>query len=378
MDQRNLRIGYDAKRLYKNFTGLGYYSRTLVSNIKKKFSFTSIFLFTPGTVRNSDTESFFSDDFHLIKPKRNKFLWRTLQISRLLKKYNIDIYHGLSHELPIGIEKSGVKSVVTIHDLIYLFYPEDFPWIDRKVYNWKFRNSCKKANQIVSISDSTKRDLIKYFKLEPDKITVIPQGYSSIFDKEFNSEEKLELRKKYNLPDKYILYVGSIIKRKNLKVLIKAFEQIESNLVIVGTGKNRYSTECRQMVRKLKLTEKIHFIERPGREDLPGIYQNASCLAFPSLYEGFGIPILEAFASRCPVACSDRTSFPEVGGEAVLYFDPSDPISIANSLLKLNEDPTLRAELIQKGIQRLKLFDRENIAQQYFDVYQKLLTSSLS
>ncbi|MBK8808906.1 MAG: glycosyltransferase [Bacteroidales bacterium] len=184
-----LKIGFDAKRLFNNYTGLGNYSRTLVSNLQINFPDNEYFLYSPSAKNNAQTENFYSDSFKIIKPNHFfKNYWRTFGVVNNIIADDLDIYHGLSHELPIGAQKSRTTNIVTIHDLLYLLYPDNFSAIDRKIYDFKFRHACKVADKIVAISNNTKKDIITYFGIEPEKISVIYQTCSDIYKRKISQE----------------------------------------------------------------------------------------------------------------------------------------------------------------------------------------------
>src|SRR5688572_28278724 len=171
-----MKIGYDAKRLFTNFTGLGNYSRSLVHHYHSVFPEDELFLFTPDIKADPRTEPFLQDrSLHIIQPKKKNPFWRTFDMVKDIQQTNVDIYHGLSHELPVGMSRINVARVVTIHDLIFKYYHEDHPWLDRKIYDWKWKHACRIANKIIAIIEQTKNDLIHYYNIEPEKITVIYQ-----------------------------------------------------------------------------------------------------------------------------------------------------------------------------------------------------------
>ena len=237
-----MKIGFDAKRAFCNRTGLGNYSRTLIKGLASQFSEDSLSLYTPFVV--SDLTQWFNylkeknTSIEMLTPTGwlfNQFpaLWRAFKLSSLLG--NQDIFHGLSHELPRGIEKSGVKSIVTIHDLIYLRYPDFFSKIDQTIYNYKFRHSCEVADLIVAISEQTKKDIIEFFDVDEKRIRVVYQSCNPIY----YDDKKVEY--KMDLPEKFLLFVGSFNERKNILTSIDAFSKNvskfpELKFILVGSG----------------------------------------------------------------------------------------------------------------------------------------------
>ena len=173
-----LRIGYDAKRLFNNFTGLGNYSRTLLANLAEYYPDNAYFLYSPKIAKNDETHFFLNSAlFNVQLPKRGPgAYWRSVGIKRDLLKHKIQLFHGLSHEIPLGLEKANIRSIVTIHDLIFERFPEHYPFIDRKIYSLKFRYACRHADHIVAISENTKQDIIEFYDIPPEKISVIYQS----------------------------------------------------------------------------------------------------------------------------------------------------------------------------------------------------------
>ncbi|MEL6944605.1 MAG: glycosyltransferase family 1 protein, partial [Bacteroidota bacterium] len=235
-----LNIAFDAKRLYNNFTGLGNYSRTLVQNLARHFPEHHYHLYTPKIKKNSETLPFLEHPQLQTQLPNTAFksFWRTFNIKKDLLKANIDIYHGLSHEIPVGIHKTGIKSVVSIHDLVIKRYPNYFPWLDRQIYDWKFRYACEHADAIVAISESTKQDIIEFYDIPAEKIQVIYQTCHERFQQILPNEHLQQIAQKYQLPSHFYLYVGSIIPRKNLDKIIDALALLPKDLqlpmVVIG------------------------------------------------------------------------------------------------------------------------------------------------
>jgi len=207
-----MKIGFDAKRLFNNYTGLGNYSRTLVKNLSELYPQESYQLYTPKIKLGPETDFFTQQpNIETIKPN-SKLLgsyWRTFRLSDILEKNQVELYHGLSHELPVGIKNKPIKTVVTIHDLIYKLYPENYPFLDNFIYDSKFRYSCEVANHIVAISECTKKDLVNRFLINPNKISVVYQSCNPLFF-EAATAQKEQVFAKHEIPSDNILYVGSV------------------------------------------------------------------------------------------------------------------------------------------------------------------------
>jgi glycosyltransferase involved in cell wall biosynthesis len=284
------------------------------------------------------------------------------------------VYHGLSHELPVGIEKTGVKLIVTMHDLIFLRYPEYYTKIDRKIYDQKFRHACKKADRIHAISEQTKRDLISYFAVPEEKITVIYQSINPIFYKRAEKIQKEQLRKKYQIPRKFVLSVGTVEPRKNLLGLLEGMIWSKTYVPVVVIGKlTDYHHKVQKFIEADLNRLQVYFLPRIQDEELATLYQMAEILVYPSMFEGFGLPVAEAQASGCPVITSNISSLPEAGGDAALYVNPEKHEEIGKALKTLLADQALRKSLIEKGKVNAQRFTPENFATQIKELYNSVL-----
>jgi glycosyltransferase involved in cell wall biosynthesis len=381
-----MKIGFDAKRAFHNFTGLGNYSRTLIETLARYYPENEYHLFSPKNSENErlslikSTPSVFS---HFPKPFFQKVsaLWRSYFIKKELANCGVDIYHGLSHELPLSMPK-GIKSVVTIHDLIHERYPQFYPYFDRKIYHFKFKKACKQADLVVAISEQTKRDIIQFYNIPSAKITVIYQSCDRQFyiDKPvYSLQEKKNKRNMYfknPVAKYYLLYVGSIIERKNLLNLIKAIQQMEDmevHLVVVGKGKGAYYDQILQYIAEAQMQNYIDFFYNVPFSDVPFLYQNADAMVYPSFFEGFGIPIIEALWSGCPVVTSKGSCFEEAGGDAAHYIDPYNVLDMAEKLRNILTDNQLRKNCIEKGYNYARRFHEKNIAANWIGTYKMLL-----
>lgn len=371
------RIGFDAKRLFNNFTGLGNYSRTLLKNLADYYPEYAYFLFTPKVRRNGETQFFLNSPLYSVyQPKPGqRILWRSRRILGALRKHRIELYHGLSHELPLGIRSAGIPSIVTIHDLIFKHFPRQYPFFDRQVYDFKFRYACRNADRIIAISESTKRDIVEFYDIPPEKVTVIYQSCHERFIQERSQKTIEAVLRKYQLPQDYFLFVGSLIERKNLLGAVKALGMLPQDLrlplVIVGQG-GAYRNQVVQYAKHRGLEHLLRFIQ-PAFADLPALYQQADVFLYPSYYEGFGIPILEALFSETPVITSRVSSLPEAAGDAAILIDPAEAEEIATGIQRVLTDADLRQAMVAKGLAHAQRFRGEALTQQLMGVYQDFL-----
>lgn len=373
----SISIGFDAKRLYFNNSGLGNYSRNLLSSFAKYYPENSYYLFTPKTKNRIIIEN--ENRFNLISPNQPIFklmsqLWRGKYMANDIRQQKLEIFHGLSQELPIGIEKTGTKSLVTVHDLIFIRFPEFYDWISSRIYYKKLVHACQVSDMIVAVSKQTKEDLIQYLNISPDKITVIHQGCNQSFWDSYSNKFFNEVKLKHNLPEKYLLYVGTVEERKNLLGIIKSINEsnIKIPLVVVGRRKPAYYKEIQEYINTYKLSN-IIFTEQVLNNELPVIYQNAECFIYPSFFEGFGIPLLEALVSKTPVITSKGGCFNEAAGPGSIYVDPHSTEEIGMAILKIVNNKELRDKMIATGSDYANNFTHEVISDKYMKLYHSLL-----
>jgi glycosyltransferase involved in cell wall biosynthesis len=364
-------IGYDAKRVFHNYTGLGNYSRTLLKNMSVYYPDHVFQLFSPSIQSNSETNFFIeSPNFKIYYPKFN-FLWRSLFIQRAIKKSTTQLFHGLSNEIPFGLKK---KSIVTIHDLIFKTRPQDYSLIDRKIYDLKVKYAAENCAQIIAISEATKMDLINFYKIPENRISVLYQSCDSMFENKFTDPELTLFKAKHHLPHNYLLYVGSVIPRKNLLNIVKSLTLLPSSLkiplVVIGPG-NSYKKEVLEYIVQHNL-ERLIFWKNIHYRELPALYQGANAFIYPSFAEGFGIPVLESLTSGTPVITSKISSLPEAGGNASIYIDPTSPDEIAVAIQKILEDELFKKEIVTKGKAYTRLFDGKSLSNQLMKIYAEI------
>lgn len=382
-----MNIGFDAKRAFHNTTGLGHYSRTLLLSLSEYFPEHQYYLFNPKPSSLFNVEA---ANLQEVRPSRlvNKLFssaWRSSGVKKDLERLKIDLYHGLSHEIPAGIQKTRTRSVVTIHDLIHERYPGQYNPIDVKIYHQKFSYACAHADKVIAISEQTKRDIIAFYKTPEEKIRVCYQSCNPAFGRSVSEEEKQGVRTRYGLPAQFFLYVGSIIERKNLLNICKAIfllrNEIDIPLVVIGDGK-KYKQQVKDYITQNGLGEKIIFLSEKeaartssdfqSATDFPAIYQSAIAMIYPSFFEGFGIPVLESLWSKLPVITSNISCLPEAGGEGAYYVDPASAEEIAEGMKKIYTDKEFAVSLVEKGWQHAQHFTQQKCAASVMDVYKTI------
>ena len=373
-------IGFDAKRANANFTGLGNYSRFMVDTMATYGDEHKYRMYIPKQCKNASYDSLLKHkNVSSILPrssvmKRFRALWRTFFIKRGLLQDGVQLYHGLSNELPVGIHRTGIRSVVTIHDLIFLRYPQYYHRLDRIIYDRKFNYACRKADRIVAVSECTKRDIVKFYGISPEKIDVVYQGCDVSFTHPVTEEKKEEVRKKYQLPDHYILNVGSIEERKNILAAVQALPMLPQHIHIVIVGRRTgYTKKVEQFIKDNGLGERVHIISNVPFNDLPAFYQSAEIFVYPSRFEGFGIPIIEALYSGIPVVAATGSCLEEAGGPDSIYVNPDDITGLADAFKQIYSNSDKRKNMVEKGREFAKRFSEKQQSEEIINIYKKLI-----
>ncbi len=371
-----MRIGFDAKRAFFNRSGLGNYSRDLILALHRYYSDNEYYLYTPSLKNHINFID--SDNIYIRTPtgrpgKLGQAFWRSFRIARRAEIDGIEIFHGLSNELPRHVKRTGIKSVVTIHDLIFMHHPEWYKSIDVAIYKRKCRDSSRQADRVIAVSEQTKKDLIAFFNIEQSKIEIIYQGCNAAFTKVLDEAEKRKVKEKWALPDEYLLYVGTIEERKNLLTILKAISSMNIDIPLVVVGrKTRYYRQIIKYMDQHKL-KNIMFLEEVSVHDLPGIYQMANVFIYPSIFEGFGIPILEALYSKVPVITSKGGCFAEVGGPESVYVDPGNNEELGNAISQILNNSVLQQKMKSDGYKHALQFSSEVTAHRVMELYNRLL-----
>ena len=375
----HLTIGYDAKRAVSNGTGLGNYCRTLLNDLGTIDTTDSFRLYVPDLGRDDlrsqldmpRNMSFVTPTNKLVKPLRS--LWRIKGIVNDLKRDGVDIYHGLTGELPLGLSEAGIKSVVTIHDLIFMRCPEYYNPVDVAIYKWKFRNTCKQADRIIAISECTRRDIMELGEIDDSRIHVVYQSCDTRFHLQVSEAQKAEVRSRYSLPQRYILFVGTIEERKNALLAAQALPYLSDDIHLVLVGRQTaYAKTIFSFARQNGLANRIHMLSGVPTSDLYAIYQQAECFVYPSRYEGFGIPVIEAIQSRLPVIACTGSCLEEAGGPDNVYVDPDEPQEMAMAIKSITDNPDAARQIVTRSLDYIRRFENGNVAQEMLNVYRSL------
>lgn len=368
-------IGFDAKRIVRNGTGLGNYGRTLVNDLSALDAF-DLRLYAPDNgITQLRSQIVGRPNVTFCYPRHaptaiGKALWRSHGIVRQLQKDGVNVYHGLSGELPVGISKAGIRSIVTIHDLIFMRHPEYYKRADVKIYTKKFFSTIKEADRIVAISECTKRDICELGNVDPQRVDVVYQSCSPRFSEEPDASKMWSVRDKYVLPDRYVLCVGSIEERKNVLLAIQSLHYLPEDVSLVIVGRQTpYSDRVHEYVLEHRLHSRVQMLHNVPDDDLPALYRMADCFVYPSRYEGFGIPIIEAISQGLPVVACTGSCLEEAGGPDSLYVSPDDPKAMAHALAQVLYGAPGRQQRIDRSRQFIRRFENSDAAQQMAALY---------
>ena len=368
-----MRVGYEAKRAFGNATGLGNYARTLIAGVAEHCPRWTLYLFTPYR-----KILFSPPGARAITPqwpwKLSPSLWCSYGATARIRELKLDLFHGLSQEIPRGIHRT-TRTVVTVHDLIPLLRPRDFSWPDRTIYGHKLHYCTSHAHHVLTFSEDTKGHLIRLLRVPEQKITILPQSCHSAFLQSYSPREIVRCREQFSLRRPYAHFVGSFIPRKRPWECLQAFQKIADKVdwdfVMIGRGPLR--KRCQDLIRERGLTGRAHLIAPESPREMAQIVQGSQLLIYPSVAEGFGIPILEAHFSRTAVMASGDSCLPEIAGDHAYYTNPDDPQRFSSDLEMAMASTREREQRAQRSCDWAKQhFTPEVATQKLLQFYRSL------
>ncbi len=368
-----MNVGFDAKRVFHNATGLGNYSRDVLRILHRLRPEHAYVAYTP---RPGKLPFDLAGGRLDVRGPRGPLaravpsLWRTRGIVRDLKRDGIDVFHGLSNELPAGLASSGIGSVVTIHDLIFERFPELYPPIDRRIYAAKARSAARRAGVIVAVSEQTARDLVDLYGVDRARIRVVYQACHEAFRAPVPEERLKAVAARYELPPRFLLAVGTIERRKNLLLALRALEKLPGVLLVAVGRPTPYAEELVMFARAHGLTDRVRLLSGVSTPELAAMYRLATLALYPSIFEGFGIPIVEALCCGTPVVTTSGGCFAEAGGPGSAYVDPHDAGALRETIARLLDDDAARARMREEGLRHAARFSDEAIAEGLCAAYE--------
>lgn len=374
-------IGYDGKRAIENFTGLGNYSRLLVTVLAEHYPENEYLLFAPRIKPNTRMRRLMelrNVDLRvpaLIPPKKiSGSFWRTRGLTDQLRSCGVNLYHGLSGELPANIRKFDGPTVLTIHDLIFRRFPSGYHPIDRRIYDHKFARSCRDATRIIAISERTRRDIIELYDIPAEKIDVVYQGCAAQFKRTPSEAEIERVKAKYDLRRPYVIAVGTVESRKNQQLAVMGMSELagELDLVIVG-HRTSYGKTLDALARSGGVSDKVKFLEGVDFTLLPALYAGAVCSSYTSRYEGFGIPVIESLSVGTPVVIATGSCLEEAAGPSAPTVDPDAVEEWVAAVKEIYDDPVLRNRIAFEGHEYVSRFTDEAMAAYTMKTYLRAI-----
>ncbi len=375
----NLIIGYDGKRAVANNTGLGNYSRYVIDTLSIGFPRNTYRLYSPVIRDNTRLAPLLArGNVELVGPSTafgRSFgsLWRTATVARQLSGDDISVYHGLSNELPLNIARASFPAVVTIHYLIYRRVPEDYKPLDRVLYDFKYSRSARNATRVIAISRRTRDDLVEDYQIDPARIDVIHQGCDPRFGLPVSYEDRQRVRETYHLPRRYFISVGTVRRRKNQMLAVRALERISLPMVIVGDRRSDYAREVAGFIASHRLSDRVFWLDNVPFADLPALYAMADFSSYTSRYEGFGLPVIESLSAGTPVIAATGSCLEEAGGPGAVYVAPDDVDAFADYAARLSDDVIFRDKCVSRGRQYIKRFSADEFARLTMATYRKAI-----
>jgi len=375
-------IGIDYTPAYEQGAGIGRLVRDLVAALSEEDTRTSYRMFVSGihsSVKLPSLPSNFEWRVTGLSPQWLARIWHRLRLPVPIELFigRVDLFHATDFVLPPTLP--GTKTILTVHDLSFLRVPETASPRLRRYLERVVPRSVYQTDHVIADSQATKDDLMEYYGIKSDKVTVLLSGIHPSYKPVDNAVRLMTMRRKYAIPDiSYILSVGTVQPRKNYSRMIQALRQLRdqgySHHLVIAGGKGWLEDEMYRVIEETDMSDRVHLIGFVDDEDLPSLYSAADCIGFPSLYEGFGFPILEGMACGTPVVTSNRSSLPEVAGDAALLVNPFDTNEIAAAFRRILSEETLRKHLITSGFEQVKKFTWKQSAQELRQIYQQVLS----
>lgn len=368
-----MHLGFDAKRAFQNTTGLGNYARDVLRILAAHAPGHRYAAYGPRLVGGRLPQGVEARGPAGALWRALPSAWRVAGLAGQLRRDGVELFHGLSNELPLGVERSGVRSVVTIHDLIFERFPELYPPVDRRIYAWKFRSAAARADLVVAISEQTKADLVERYGVAPARIRVVYQGCHPAFQRDPAAGADEAVAARLALPPRYLLSVGTVERRKNLALVVRALPGLPGVPLLVVGRQTPYAEEVKAEARRLGVEGRLRFLQGVSMEELAALYRRCEAFVYPSIFEGFGIPIIEALFAGAPVVTTEGGVFPEAGGPGSAYVRPDDADGMRDTLAAILGDEARRARMRAAGREHARRFADGAIAEALLAVYQEAL-----
>ena len=378
--KHNYTIGFDAKYANAELNGLGSYSRFIINALAKACSENAYLrMYTPKRLPNREYDKLDTlPNVESMEPdgalwRKLSSLWRLLRISKDAKRGDVELFHGLTSRLPYGLARRDIRSVVTIHNLISLRYPKQSNIFERIIEYIETRSACHRADRIIAASEATKRDIAHLLGVSHEKIDVVYDGCNPIYSEPVEMEAIEEVKRKYNLPERYLLNIGDMEERKNFGLIVEAMAELPEDVHLVVVGRETgYTRRIKSRIKSLRMEERVHIVRNVELEERPAIYKGADMFIYPSKFEGFATEILEALTVGVPVIAARGSSLEEAGGEHSIYVSSKDCGELVDAIEQLSKDEELRSRMIAEGQRHVKYFRSEVAAYNIMKSYRRI------
>jgi glycosyltransferase involved in cell wall biosynthesis len=378
--KHNYTIGFDARSANSQESEVGSYGRFIIKALAEACPENAYFrMYTTKQKPNPEYDTLDSmPNVESMEPdgslwRKLTWLWQILRITKDAKRGDVELFHGLEARLPYGLRRNGIRSVVSVHNLISIRFTKHYNIFERIIEYIKVSSACHRADRIIAASEATKRDIAHLLGISHEKIDVVYEGCNPIFSQAIEQEQVEVVRKKYRLPEHYLLAIGDMVERKNIGLIIEAMAELPENIELVVVGeRTNYTRRIKRRLKTLGLEERVHFRRNIPQEDRPALYRGADIYINTSKFEGFAVDILEALSVGVPVIAARGSSLEEAGGPSSIYVSTKDCGELVEAIELIGSDEALRERMIEQGKDHIKHFRSEVAAYNIMKCYRRI------
>lgn len=378
--KHNYTIGFDARSANSENSEIGCYGRFIIKALAEACPENAYFrMYTPKHQPQREYDALDSlPNVESMEPdgalwRKLSLLWQMFRMSKDAKRGDVELYHGLEGRLPYGLRRRGIRSVVSVHNLISLRFTKYYNIFERVIEYIRLSSACHRADRIIAASEATRRDIAHLLGVSHEKIDVVYEGCNPLYSREISDEEVAAVRKKYDLPERYILNIGDMVERKNFGLIVEAMAELpdDINLVVVGE-QTSYTKRVKRRLKVLGFENRVHFRRNVATQDRAALYKGADIFINPSRFEGFSVEILEALSVGVPVIATRGSSLEEAGGKHSIYVSDRDCGELVDAIERLSSDEQLREKMIEEGKHHVTHFRSEVAAYNIMKCYRRI------
>lgn len=378
--KHNYTIGFDARSANSENSEIGCYGRFIIKALAEACPENAYFrMYTPKHQPQREYDALDSlPNVESMEPdgaiwRKLSLLWQMFRMSKDAKRGDVELYHGLEGRLPYGLRRRGIRSVVSVHNLISLRFTKYYNIFERVIEYIRLSSACHRADRIIAASEATRRDIAHLLGVSHEKIDVVYEGCNPLYSREISDDEVAAVRKKYDLPERYILNIGDMVERKNFGLIVEAMAELpdDINLVVVGE-QTSYTKRVKRRLKVLGFENRVHFRRNVATQDRAALYKGADIFINPSRFEGFSVEILEALSVGVPVIATRGSSLEEAGGKHSIYVSDRDCGELVEAIERLSSDEQLREKMIEEGKHHVTHFRSEVAAYNIMKCYRRI------